>query len=480
MKTTNGSIVLLVLSAVAACGGGNAGESPGGKDGGTGVGPNGGGGGPDGGVAGGDGGGGGANCSVTYDPNGATGGSVPVDSNCYSIGATVTVLGNTGNIVESPFLFAGWQTEADGSGSTYLPGQTFGMPAAGTTTLYALWSAARAYVPDALANTVSEYTIGPNGQLSPMGTPGVAVQSDPTALDVDPLGRYAYVSNVDSYTLSQFTIGAYGVLTPMNPATVAVPAGASAQVMVHPSGQYVYVTDGNAKIILQYAVGANGTLTPMTPPSVADEQPAFGIVSDPSGKYAYVTNCCGGSTISQYTIDPTTGQLAAMSSPTVPSGSNLQGIAMHPSGTYVYAVSADDATVSQYAVGSDGSLSAIGTPVATGMEPLGIAVDPSGKYAYVANAGVAAVSQYTIDATTGLLTPMSPPTVATDPTGGGGTDGISVDPSGKFAYASNGNGGTISQFSIGSNGALTTLSHPVVQTGANPYRLVFAKNPASN
>ena len=34
--------------------------------------------------------------TVTYAANGATGGSVPVDSDKYLSGATVTVLGNTG------------------------------------------------------------------------------------------------------------------------------------------------------------------------------------------------------------------------------------------------------------------------------------------------------------------------------------------------------------------------------------------------
>jgi hypothetical protein len=66
-------------------------------------------------------------------------GSVPVDPNSpYAFGATVTVLGNTGNLVDPGCTFAGWNTVADGSGTGYQPGNTFiGIV---SITLYARWS----------------------------------------------------------------------------------------------------------------------------------------------------------------------------------------------------------------------------------------------------------------------------------------------------------------------------------------------------
>jgi hypothetical protein len=41
--------------------------------------------------------------SVIYNGNGATGGSVPTDSTNYLQGQTVTVLGNTGNLVNGSY-----------------------------------------------------------------------------------------------------------------------------------------------------------------------------------------------------------------------------------------------------------------------------------------------------------------------------------------------------------------------------------------
>ena len=64
----------------------------------------------------------GGGLTVTYDPNGATG-AAPVDATRYADGQTVTVLGNTGNLAYSGYTFVGWQTKADGSGTTYAPGK---------------------------------------------------------------------------------------------------------------------------------------------------------------------------------------------------------------------------------------------------------------------------------------------------------------------------------------------------------------------
>ena len=75
--------------------------------------------------------------SVTYDANGADSGTVPVDADKHDLGTNVTVLDNTGNLVKDGKSFGGWNTEADGSGTTYTAGQTFSISK--DTVLYALW-----------------------------------------------------------------------------------------------------------------------------------------------------------------------------------------------------------------------------------------------------------------------------------------------------------------------------------------------------
>ena len=79
------------------------------------------------------------NFTVTYDGNTNTGGSVPVDGSSYNITDTVTVLGNTGSLVKTGYTFTGWNTAANGSGTSYNGGDTFAMGSANVT-LYAQWS----------------------------------------------------------------------------------------------------------------------------------------------------------------------------------------------------------------------------------------------------------------------------------------------------------------------------------------------------
>ncbi len=78
--------------------------------------------------------------TVTYDGNGKTEGNVPTDANSpYNPNATVTVLGNTGNLERTGCTFAGWNTKADGTGTDYAADATFSISA--NTTLYAKWTA---------------------------------------------------------------------------------------------------------------------------------------------------------------------------------------------------------------------------------------------------------------------------------------------------------------------------------------------------
>lgn len=81
--------------------------------------------------------------TVTYNGNGNSGGTAPVDSNSYLQGATVTAAGQ-GTLVRTGYTFAGWNTAANGTGTNYAAGSTFTMGAANVT-LYAKWTALPTY-----------------------------------------------------------------------------------------------------------------------------------------------------------------------------------------------------------------------------------------------------------------------------------------------------------------------------------------------
>ena len=82
-------------------------------------------------------GGGGFTYTVTYIGNGNTDGSPPTDSlSPYNPNASVSILG-ANTLTKSGYQFAGWNTSADGTGTNYVGGDTFNIPA--NTTLYANW-----------------------------------------------------------------------------------------------------------------------------------------------------------------------------------------------------------------------------------------------------------------------------------------------------------------------------------------------------
>lgn len=77
--------------------------------------------------------------TVTYNGNTKTSGNVPVDgSSPYLTGSSVTVLGNSGTLAKTGYTFAGWNTAANGSGTSYSQGGTFTIDA--NIILYAQWA----------------------------------------------------------------------------------------------------------------------------------------------------------------------------------------------------------------------------------------------------------------------------------------------------------------------------------------------------
>jgi hypothetical protein len=124
-----------------------------------------------------------------------------------------------------------------------------------------------AYVTNYAINSASTYAVdAATGRLKFVGK--VAAGASPVVVAVDPSGKYAYVANIASNTVSQYTIGPSGALTPMTAPTVATMASPIV-VTVDPSGKYAYVTNNLSNTVSQYTIGANGALTPMTPATVA-------------------------------------------------------------------------------------------------------------------------------------------------------------------------------------------------------------------
>ncbi len=178
--------------------------------------------------------------------------------------------------------------------------------------------------------TVSQYTAAADGTLSPKSPATVPTGSgdesaEPFGVAVSPNGNSVYVANFEAFinlngSISQFSVGAGGTLSPKSPPSV-VAAGHLEDLVVSPDGRNVYATNLNPPntmpgTVVQYSVGMDGTLAPKSPPAVAAGFAPFGIAISGDGKNVYAADE-GSAAISQYSVGAD-GALSPRSPATVP------------------------------------------------------------------------------------------------------------------------------------------------------------------
>jgi 6-phosphogluconolactonase (cycloisomerase 2 family) len=234
-----------------------------------------------------------------------------------------------------------------------------------------------------------------------------------------------------------------------------------------PALGYAYVASAAAQgqapgEVFQYTIEPDGSLMPMSAASVSTGVNPQSIASDPSGHYVYVAN--GNGTISQFALG-TGGALTALTSrnTNIPAGHSQ--VSIDPKGGFLYVVttSADPASIgsaslSQFSIGSDGTLAPLTAPVISLTHASGgLTIDSSGRYAYLAGGSSQSgqVYQFSVGSD-GALQPLTPATVATSPT----PTEIALAPGGQTAYAptfciDTYCDGEIAEFVIGVSGALT-------------------------
>ena len=197
-----------------------------------------------------------------------------------------------------------------------------------TTTV--VWASSEPAIATIGASTgiVTSLTTGTTSINAVSGT----IQSNPVTLTVSSQ-LFAYATNFGDGTVSQYSVGANGALTPLSTPTVTVSFQPFA-ITVEPTGQYAYVADYGADLVSELTIGSNGELTVIGTVPTGDNSKPNGITIDHSDRFAYTANL-GNGTISQYTIS-TAGALTPMATPTVPSGSNPSVITIDPSNRYAY------------------------------------------------------------------------------------------------------------------------------------------------
>ena len=168
-----------------------------------------------------------------------------------------------------------------------------------------------------------------------------------------------------------------------------------------PDGRFLVVTEKATNLLDVFPVNADGTLGERVTTTSAGPG-LFAVVFAPNGAaIASETGAAGGlSAISSYAVSPN-GSLTPITSSLSTAGAATCWQAVTPDGRFVYSSNSATATISGFAIGNDGSLTALaGTVVATlapGAANLDVAISSDGQYLQTLNSRAGTVSTFHIN-----------------------------------------------------------------------------------
>ena len=229
------------------------------------------------------------------------------------------------------------------------------------------------YVANQAAYNVAAYTLHPTtGALAWIGSVGAG--TDPASIAVDPTGRFVYVANQYQLNLGSGSLSAYaisaltGALTPLAGYPITTGPNPSA-VTVDPSGRFVYSVNLNGVAAYQInpATGALINASAVAPVPIGANPKAIAV--EPSGRFAYVANY-DTHTVSIYAIDPTFGTLTF--SANVTAGTNPRAITVDASGRFAYVANAGSDNLSVFTVDPATGMLASAGAAGAGTAPVSI------------------------------------------------------------------------------------------------------------
>jgi 6-phosphogluconolactonase len=309
-----------------------------------------------------------------------------------------------------------------------------------------------------------------------------------------------YVANNGSDNVSGYSINATsGILAPIPGSPFSNLSGPSA-IAVSSNGFFAYVTNGRTSTVAAFRVSTEGALlsVPTTPsnPNPAPVEAAPGSLAiAPNTKHVYVGNS-GTDKVTAFNIEASGAltlipQTAGTTNPASVNGADPAAIAITQNGQFLYVANSGSNNVTAFSIGATGLVSLITqsgantNPISTGgTTPKSMAISPNGSFLYVANSGSHNVTVFQIG-TNGLLTLVPPAGGTTNPilTGTGATapNSLTISLDGRFLYSANGSG-TISAFTIGSDGLLGLVSTSAgnlnpISAGANASPVALTMSP---
>ena len=271
------------------------------------------------------------------------------------------------------------------------------------------------YATSSISNSVSVYAISSTGALT-LG-PTFPTGAAPSLMVMDSAGSFLYIANSAANDVSVFSIDAgNGGLSEVSGSPFLVGPNPT-NMKISPSGKFLYLTSsGTPTGIIEVWSATAGVLTIVatTPTGVNPD----GLAIDPSGTHLYTANSLPDNSISEFSIDSSSGELTLISTISGTTISTPLALMVDNSGKYLYVANEATSTLVGYSIASDGSLGLLTSnySVSTNKQPSFIASDAAGKYLFVGNQSGPAIQSFNIDLSSGELTEVASYTVGSNPT----------------------------------------------------------------
>lgn len=346
--------------------------------------------------------------------------------------------------------------------------------------------------------TLTSYGIAlSSGAIS--GITAIATGTNPSAIAVTPGMGALFVSNSGGNFVTSYTLNSDGSLVVgSNTNTGKTPMGLA----VDPSGKFLFVANQGSNDVSVFSINGtslaevNGSPFTTIAPGTNLATGPVSVAVPPAGNYLYVANQFT-NTISAFAYDGTSGALTAVGGSPYPACASPSvciapaAVVISQNGTFLFVANQGSNNVTSFALcvvtsatcsTPNGTMTQVGAPVTAGEQPVAIAEDPNFSFVYVADYASNQVSQYEFSPGSGVLTPLSNPTIST------GTSPVSITiRSGQtgtavgntttnptdYAYVANIGGTSLSIYTLAtSSGQLNTLGQPYVTSGGQPSAVV--------
>jgi 6-phosphogluconolactonase (cycloisomerase 2 family) len=337
-------------------------------------------------------------------------------------------------------LLVGVLSLATGCANFFPPLNGTGSPGTANTGDYAYVISSYTSTTPAVYN-ISGFSVSTAGALTALSGLPLALTFAPTAIVVNPANSYLYVAGLG--VIVGYTIASDGSLTSILNASNGTGLANSEVVSmdISPDGKWLVALDSNGVGIDEFQIGSTGLLTALTSTVYTGSTNGPVIPSSirfaPTGSYAAIALGTGGDAL--FSFDKSTGALTQANTVNPPTASSAdQALVFDSTGATLYvARSGTDSGVVPYLIGSNGTVltPAVGAPFSLGTSsnatgPASIVIDSKGQYLYVGNKTSNTISGFSIG-TAGVLT-----TLAGSPyTSGTSVNSLGRDNSGSYIFA---------------------------------------------